>query len=82
MDSFLSLCFLFEAINFKNVSNAMDISKCKNGHLKQKYPDCQQLLWDLNLSYVEGQMSNMVNSPCDANLHFIINKFMFFIMIL
>jgi len=46
MDSFLSMYFLFQVINFESVWNTTDnISRCKNAHLKQKkHPSHQQLL--------------------------------------
>jgi hypothetical protein len=39
MDSFLNTHSLFEVndiINFKNVRNTRDISKCNNGHVQRK----------------------------------------------
>jgi len=39
MDSFLTVCFLFEIFRFKNVRNTGDdISGYRNGHMMRKDP--------------------------------------------
>jgi hypothetical protein len=38
MDTFLYVDFSLEVINFKNLRNTTDISKCKNGLSKRTVP--------------------------------------------